>query len=75
MKKRYNRLKEKKITKQLMEIQPLKFYLVCCYEDDEESCYDEMQVGNLEFAKAYIGHNGFKVFAVYEDGLMEELWN
>jgi hypothetical protein len=72
---KYNRTQEKRITKELAETQILKFYLVCYYEDadDDDSCIDEIQTMNYDFAKGYIGHDNFKVFAVYEDGLMKEL--
>lgn len=59
-----------------IEKHQLKFYLICWYEDirDADSCIDEMQTKNYDFAKEYIGSSNFRVFAVYEDGLMEELY-
>ena len=64
-----------KLLKEL-ENHQLKFYLICWYEDinDADSCIDEMQTKNYDFAKEYIGSSNFRVFAVYEDGLMEELY-
>lgn len=72
-KKQFRKLARKRLKNKLVkefESNQLKFYIICWYEDG--SCVDEIQTKNYEFAKGYIGHDDFKVFSVYEDGLMEE---